>query len=325
MNRSLALGILVGLAAGLIAGALVAKSRAPGPVPNPHQAPPPPPAPKAPEQPKPDPEVATLKARVADLEAKLAAKIKVETAPEPEAAPPDAAPKAAEADNWIEKFEDLIGQGFTAYGGEDFNKLVERLKKAGPKALKELEDRLLHGATANERFFAAALLEGIGDPAAIPALTQSLQKEKEWLARRMSSHALAIIGTEGALAPLRTAMAEDKDWGVRINSAYGVAKQGQADGQKVLEGFYTSATSSGEEKMVSLFVLADLAAPSSAPIFRKILSESAEATNLLVAIGAVQKMKDSMSLGDLNRIASDAKYPSKVREAAKKAADELSK
>jgi len=323
MNRSVALGILVGLAAGLVVGALVAKSRAAevaAAVPKP-----PPPAPPAPVEVKPDPEVATLRARVTELEAMLAAKIKVETAPDPEDAPPDAASKAAESDNWIEKFEDLIGQGLGAYGRRDFNKLVELLKKAGPKALAELSNRLLHGATANERFFAAALMEGIGDPAAIPALTQSLQKEKEWLARRMSSHALAIIGTEVALAPLRAAMAEDKDWGVRINSAYGVAKQGQADGQKVLEGFYTSATSSGEEKLVSLFVLAEVAAPSSAPIFRKILSESAEATNLLAAIGAVEKMKDTMSLGDLNRIASDAKYPSKVREAARKAADALAK
>ena len=321
MNRSLSIGLLIGLAVGAIAGALVARSRNPE-TPKPVAPPPAPPTSIAPKESATETEVATLRKRVAELEAGKATP-KDETPetskdPEPEGTPDEAADLAT-------AFDDLVGHGLGGYKGSDFNKLVQRLLKDKPKALQLLADRLLNGATANERFFAAALMEEINDPAAIPALAQSLQNEREFLSRRMTSHALAMIGTEGGLAALRKAMAEDKDWGVRMNSAYGVAKQGQEDGQRALESYWTSPTSTGEEKLVALFVLADIAAPSSAPIFRKILSESSEATQLIQAIGALEKMKDAAAAADLVRIAGDSRYPSKVREAAKKAADSLAK
>ena len=318
MYRSLAVAWLFGLGFGFVIGFAIAKHR--GPVVTPLVIQPPTsPAPRIDDTGM--DEVVALRKRVADLEAQATPKEEApETSKEPE---PEKPP--AETSDLATSFDDLVGHGLGGYKGADFNKLVLRLAKDKAKALQLLADRLLNGATANERFFAGALLEELNDPAAIPALVQSLQNEREFLARRMTSHALAMIGTEGGLAALRKAMADDKDWGVRMNSAYGVAKQGQEDGQKALESYWTSPTSTGEEKLVALFVLADLAAPSSAPIFRKILSDSSEATQLIAAIGALEKMKDAAAAADLVRIAGDSRYPSKVREAAKKAADALAK
>ena len=321
MNRSLAIGLLC-LAVGLIGGALIAKNRAPEPK---EKAPPPAPVVAAPQPPPPppgpDPEVATLRARVAELEAKLAA--------EKNPPPPPPAPKTPETDaakaEWKEKLDALLSKGAQAYKGSDFFAMLEELKKRGKEGIDTLADRLLNAETGGERFLAAALLEDLHDASAIPALAQALQKDEDLLVRRMSSHAIAMIQNEAGLPSLRTAMTSDSDWGVRVNAAYGVAKLGQADGVKLLEDAYNSTTTPAEYRLAVLGGLGDVAAKSSAPIFKKILTESTDITALFIAIGAVQKLGDAGFVQDLNRIAGDAKYASNIREMAKKAADALSK
>jgi HEAT repeat protein len=141
----------------------------------------------------------------------------------------------------------------------------------------------------------------------------------------MSSHAIALIENEAGLPSLRAAMSADSDWGVRVNAAYGVAKQGHADGLKALEDAYKSDSTPAEYRLAVLGGLADVASPSSAPIFRKVLAESTDLTYLYFAIGAVEKLKDASFIPELNRIISDAKYPANVREMAKKAADALAR
>ncbi|HEU4339600.1 MAG TPA: HEAT repeat domain-containing protein [Planctomycetota bacterium] len=319
MNRSLAFGMLIGLAGGLIAGALIAKSKAPV-TPSPVVAPPPPPPPIV-LSPAPDPEVAGLRAEVTELKAKLAAANKPP--------PPPSSPGTSEADaakpGWKEKLDELLKKGVTEYQGEAFHAMLAELKKLGKEGIDKLADRLLHAETGGERFLAAALLEELGDPSAIPALAQALQKDEDLLVRRMSSHAIAMIKNETGLPSLRTAMNSDSDWGVRVNSAYGVAKLGQADGVKMLEDAYNSTTTPAEYRLAVLGGLADVAAKSSAPIFKKILTESTDISALFVTIGAVQKMGDPAFVQDLNRIAGDAKYAANIREMAKKAADALAK
>jgi len=321
----MALAVLFAAAVGVVAGAIVGKSyRAyrPETAPKPVVAPPPPPA-NPPPPPAHDPEVDVLKRRIAELEAALAAK---EAPPPPivPPAPPIETEKAIAA-KLAARFAALAEKGMGALGDPDFRDLAQDLKKAGAKAIEDLAKRLLTAESATERFLAGALMETMGDAAAIPYLSQALGKDEDLLVRRMTSHALAVIGTEPALGPLRAAMADDADWGVRVNSAYGVAKQGQADGLKLLEEAYSSTTTPAEYKLAVYGGLADVAAPTSAPIFRKVLAESTDLTYLFLSIRAVEKMKDAESVAGLNRIAGDAKYPANIREAAKKAAEAIAK
>jgi HEAT repeat protein len=317
MNKSVGFA-LVGLAVGLVAGGLIARARRPDVQPQVTAPPPPPVAVRQPEPLAeiPDPEVERLRARVAVLEAQLKEKPAVATAP-PEA--------PSEKPTWMQKLSELLKTGAAAYKSAKFQEMVADLKGVGKEAIQALGDKLLHAESAGERFLAAALLEELDDPSAIPALTSALQNDEDPLVRRMSSHAIALIENEAGLPALRSAMAADTDWGVRVNSAYGVAKLGQADGVKTLEDAYKSAATPAEHKLAVLGGLADVAAPSSAPIFKKILAEATDISYLYVAISAAQKLNDVSFLPDLNRIAADTKYSSNVREFAKKAAEALSK
>ena len=319
MNRSLALGFLIGAALGAVGGALIAKPRAPE---APKTAAPPsapPPVVQAlpsPGDTLPHPELATLRARIAELEARLA------KAPPPEAAPRE----GAEADLGAlgERFGALAAKKLGALGDPELAALIAELKKKKGKGIEFLADKLLRSKSLDERFLAGAMIEGLKDPAAIPALSESLGKDDAGLVRRMSSHALAMIGTDASLPALRAAMAADKDWGVRVNSAYGVAKLGQADGATMLEEAYFSKEAAGYQAII-FGALADAAHASSAPFFRRVLTESTEIGYLLGSIGTLEKLKDTESVPLLNRIVSDATYDSAVREAAKKAVEALDK
>lgn len=140
--------------------------------------------------------------------------------------------------------------------------------------------------------------------------------------RRMASHAIAVIGTEEALKPLREAMDADTDWGVRVNSAYGIAKAGGEDGLKYLQGAYLSENTPSEYLLAILGGLADVAAPSTAPLFRKILGDTEDPTYLFIAIGALKKMKDQSAVTELLRIV-DSDLPESIRRAAADAIEEL--
>jgi len=326
VNRSLAIGLVIGLGIGLIAGALIAKSKQPPDKetvvapPSPPPLPPPPPAPK---ETAPDPEVEKLRTENAELKKKLEAKAKTEAARDD--ATTDFEKAQAAKPEWAEKLDALLKKGIAGYKSADFFALVGELKKLGKEGVDKLAEKLLRAESAGERFLAGALLEDLGDPAAIPALAKSLQQDDDLLVRRMSSHAIAMIKNEAGLTALRAAMSSDTDWGVRVNSAYGVAKLGQPDGVKMLEDSYLSASTPAEYKIAVLGGLADVASPSSAPVFRKVLGESTDVTYLFLVISAVEKLKDPSFVPDLNRIAGDAKYAANVREMAKKAADGLSK
>jgi HEAT repeat protein len=264
-------------------------------------------------------EVLRLRQRVAELEAAEATRATQPSPRDPEA------PKQETPLKLADRLTALAPKGLNAFADPDFRALMADIKKAGSKAIAELAAILLKSESAQERFLAAALLEGAGDPAAIPSLGEALQKDADDLVRRMASHALAMIGTEPALPALRSAMAGDADWGVRVNSSYGLAKQGQADGLKVLEEYSTSSKTPPEYKLAVLAGLGDVAAPSSAPIFRRFLTSTTDMTYLIISISALEKMKDAGSIPDLQRVAANAALPANVREAAKKAAEVISK
>lgn len=243
-------------------------------------------------------------------------KAKEEKAPEPVPAPaaPDLKPR----------FAKLVESGLAAFQSPDFGELLKTVKDTGKPAVEFLMDVLRSSASATERFLAAALLEGTADAAAIPALAEALKGDKDDIVRRMASHALAVLVAPAAEGPLRAAATGDADWGVRLNSAYGLAKLKHDDGLRILQQGYESSDTPSEYRFGILGGLADVAAPATAPLFRKILGDSQDATYLLLAIHALEKMKDAGSLPALQQLVASAQ-PELVKQAATKAIEAIGK
>jgi HEAT repeat protein len=237
--------------------------------------------------------------------------------PEPEArkvVPPSAGIK--------ERFEKLVELGLTALQSPDTADLLKAVKESGKPALEFLMNVLRSSASASERFLAAALLEGAADPSSVPALAEALKSDKDDIVRRMASHALAVLGASEGEGALRAASIGDADWGVRVNSAYGLAKLKQDDGLHLLQAAYEGSDTPGEYRLAILGGLADVAAPSTAPLFRRILADSKDAGYLLTAIQALGKMKDADALPALQQISSSTQ-PDLVKQAAARAVQSI--
>jgi hypothetical protein len=221
-------------------------------------------------------------------------------------------------------FARLVEAGLAGFRSPKFAETLEAVKKGGKPSIDYLAGVLQSSLSATERFLAAALLEGAGDAGAIPGLAAALKNDKDDLVRRMASHGLAMLGNPDAQGPLREAATGDSDWGVRVNSAYGLAKLKNDDGLRILQDAYESSSTPSEYRLAVLGGLADVAAPSSAPLFRKILTDTQDSSYVLAAIGALEKMKDAEALPALQQLANSS--PSQiVKQAATKAIDAIRK
>jgi HEAT repeat protein len=223
-----------------------------------------------------------------------------------------------------DRFAKLAELGLGAFQSPQFKKTLEAIKAEGKAAIDFLANILRTSKSATERFMAAALLEGAGDPAAVDSLAQVLKGDGDDMVRRMASHALAVLGAPAAEAPLRAATTEDTDWGVRVNSAYGLAKLGKDDGLRILRESYESADTPAEYRLAILGGLADVAAPSTAPLFRRILADTKDTSYLLMSIGALAKMKDTESIPSLEKVAGSTQ-PDMVKQAATRAIETIRK
>ena len=223
-----------------------------------------------------------------------------------------------------ELFEKLSAAGLAGMRSPKFAETLDAVKAAGKPAAEFLMKALRTSTSATERFLAGALLEGAGDADAVPALADVLKSDKDDVVRRMASHAIAVLGSPAAEGPLRAASTEDADWGVRVNSAYGLAKLGKDDGLRILRDAYESPDTPAEYRLPVLGGLADVAAPSTAPLFRKILTDTKDVSYLLTSIHALEKMKDTEALPALEQI-QGSPLPDMVKQAAAKAADAIRK
>ncbi len=240
------------------------------------------------------------------------------SAPPVQAEPSAAVAPAPASDGLQVRFAGMLEKGLGAFQSPDFGKLVQDFKASGKEGLDLLLNALRTSTSATERFLAAAILEGVGDPTAIPALAEVLKADADALVRRMASHAIAVLGAPEGEAPLRAASTGDVDWGVRVNSAYGLAKLKHEDGLRQLQLAYESPDTPPEYRIPILGGLADVAAPSTASLFRRILEESKDMSYLLMSIGALSKMKDAAAIPSLERLAA-SDQPEMVKQAAVKA------
>jgi hypothetical protein len=311
MNRSLVLGLVVGICLGVgitsavfLANRPAASANAPTPTvtfsaksvaPEPVQETPKPSA--APGTPPPAPPA------------------KVESAPSPVAKP---------AFDFKTSFATLSKKGLAGYRSDEMREVTDDVKAAGTNGVRVVIEQLQSSTSPQDRFLLVALLESIGDPSSLPALDTTLKNDSDLMVRRMASHAAALIGTDAAAAVLRPAMLNDEDWGVRVNSAYGLAKLKQQDGLDTLQKYYASVETPAEYRLSILAGLADVAAPSTGPLFRQILNDTTDAGYVMVAIGALEKMKDTQALPDLQRVAASSKSDM-LRQAAQHAIDNISK
>lgn len=264
---------------------------------------------------------AALLEKIAELE--KTAKAAPPPAPSPVKDEPKLQPEKSKAD-YQALFAKLKEMGLGAFRDPKFAETLEGVKAAGKPAIDYLTNALRTSASATERFLAAALLEGAADPASIDALAFALKGDKDDMVRRMASHALAVMNNPGAESVLRAASADDADWGVRVNSAYGLAKLQKDDGLKILREAYESPGTPAEYRLAILGGLADVAAPSTAPLFRKILADTKDASYVLMSIHALEKMKDVQSVPVLQQIL-DSTQPDMVKQAAQKAIDAIGK
>jgi HEAT repeat protein len=318
MSASFRNGLLSGLILGVVvtATAAVAMRPRPEPAPAPAASPATPALLEASAALKEENRV--LKERMAELDkAKAAAPAPGKRDEKPTAESP-AAPEIKEL------FAKLAEQGLAAFNSPKMKELVDAVKSAGKPGVDFLANMLRTSTSATERFMAAAVLEGAGDPAAVDALAFALKGDGDDMVRRMASHALAVLKSPPAEAPLRAATTDDTDWGVRVNSAYGLAKLGKDDGLQILRKAYESAETPAEYRLAILGGLADVAAPATAPLFRRILADTKDVSYLLVSIGALEKMKDAQSIPALERVAGSTQ-PDMVKQAATKAIDSIRK
>jgi HEAT repeat protein len=281
----------------------------------------------APDAPRPVPPLPVPDDRVTRLETenrRLAEQVADLKSPKPPAAAPVPEPgkSVPPSPGLKERFGKLVELGLAAFQSPDLAEVLKTVKESGKPATEFLMNVLRSSASASERFLAAALLGGAADPSSVPALEEALKGDKDDIVRRMASQALAALGAPEAEGALRAASTGDADWGVRVNSAYGLAKLKQEDGLRLLQAAYEGADTPGEYRLAILAGLADVAAPSTAPLFRRILADSKDAGYLLTAIQALGKMRDADALPALQQLSSSAQ-PDLIKQAAARAAQSI--
>lgn len=314
MNASFRAGLLAGLIPGLaLSGVVYLLMR---PAAEPVKIPAGGPAPASPLDP------AALREENRRLKENLALALSRKAAPVEETKKEE---KPAEPAPDLKKlYGELMEIGIGPAASQKFGEVLKAVKAGGKPAVDFVINALRTSSSATERLLAASLLEAAADPSAIPALAETLKGDPDETVRRAASHAIALLGTESADVPLRAAMTGDADWGVRANSAYGMAKRNDEQGLRILREIYESPQTPAEYRLPVLGGLADVGAPSTAPLFRQILTDTKDTTYLLLSMSALAKMKDAEAIPLLQRI-QDSTQPDLIKQSAAKTIEAIRK
>lgn len=242
------------------------------------------------------------KAEVARLRAVLEEK-PVEAPPGP--APTEAAPDPQAALDTIRTLARTAGMA--AYAGlTPDSPAVAQVRALGPEGIR-LMGELLRTGNEMERFVAAAVLEKLEDPSAVPTLVEALQSDDpgSTIVQRMVTHALSHLGGTEAVAPLESLLEGDADWGVKANAAYGLAMMNRDAGLEYVRRHYID-TADDTERLVMLQVMGTVGHPSYLPHLHDALKTSPEYSARLLAVGGLAKIGDPSSLPLLEAVIEDA-------------------
>jgi HEAT repeat protein len=103
--------------------------------------------------------------------------------------------------------------------------LVTDLKGLGDDGVRAVVG-LLGSSDANQRFFAAYLLEHLNSKLAIPDLRKVALEDKEKMPSVMAGHALALMDDPSTVPALREIVAAKKNWESEVNALWGLCKHG---------------------------------------------------------------------------------------------------
>ena len=213
-------------------------------------------------------------------------------------------------------FEELEKQGFTSYYSPSLSTLVEKIRGMGERGVEFLLDQL--GAeNGTTRFVAAAALEKLKDPSTIKDLERAALEDKDFLVRRMSSHALAFMEhADAGDALAKIVEKETRDGGVRLNAWYGLANLKRPEAAQTFENLLDEAGGDIPADFVvdTALKVSDTAllAPLRAAYDRKSVSNPMKA-KILRVLGEAPSGEYREFLG---QIAADANAPEELRKAA---------
>ncbi len=245
--------------------------------------------------------LAAEKAEVARLRAALEQKPITEPTPP---APAEAAPDPQAARETIRTLARTAGMA--AYAGlTPDSPAVAQVRALGPEGIR-LMGELLRTGNEMERFVAAAVLEKLEDPSAVPTLVEALQSDDpgSTIVQRMVSHALSHLGGTEAVAPLESLLEGDADWGVKANAAYGLAMMNREAGVEFVRRRYLDSDD-GTERLVMLQVMGTVGHASYLPHLHDALKTSSEYSARLLAVGGMAKIGDASSLPLLEAVIED--------------------
>ncbi len=215
-------------------------------------------------------------------------------------------------------------QGMQILGLSADHALLAELARMGPGGVEVLGGLLAEG-DQTQRFGAAALMEKLLDPAAIPLLERAIfsgDNDENLLVQRMASHALAKIGGEKAVPVLERVVAEGGEWGMRTNAAYGLAEMGRRSGIDWLRESYATAED-GMARMALLSAMAQVGDPSYLPDLHRALKEETEYSKRYIAVTGIAKAAREESLPVLEAIIDDPSEDKMIITEARKAYDEI--
>jgi hypothetical protein len=237
--------------------------------------------------------------------------------------PAEGAPSSRpDKEKFRQAFLDLAKKGLFALESPDYAKLVEDSHAMGAEGIAFLGEQLTQSESASTRFLAASLFEELGNATALPYLQKALRDDKDFIVRRMCSHAIAVGRMKDGYPDLETAMVADPDWGVKVNSAYGLAKDGNVKGLDTLVKYFESPDTEAQYRLSIYGGIIDVADPRTAPLIRRTLVENTDPTFQLLSIKALEKMKDREALDLLRNIITQSRDDT-IKEAAKTAYNEI--
>ena len=282
----------------------------------------------------PDRRIAQLEAELKNARAEIAEneealrqlRDKVGSAPERRRAEVDAPPVPRDAEDVRLEIVDLARtDGLGVYGAvEDDHPLLRELEAMGPPGIALLAT-LLRTGNDTERFVAAALLEKLDDPAAIPALEEALFGDNHGniLIQRMASHALGKIGGEAAIPVLERTVAEGAEWGIRTNAAYSLAQMGRESGiDWLLDAYRTSDDAAVRGTLLG--AMGRIGDRSYVPELHRALKEETEYSRRITAVGGIINASQASSLPVLEALIADPDEDAMIVHEAKKAYNEIS-